>query len=78
MIAERSDPDSPSPLTATRVRLMLDPGQIASLDSEEGRSLDLTCGEDAATLVVDYGESSKLVARQGTAITNTVAERVQR
>jgi hypothetical protein len=78
MIAERSDPDSPSPLTATRVRLILDPGQIAGLDSEEGRSLNFTCGEDTATLIVDYGEGSKLVAQQGTAVSNTVAERVQR
>jgi hypothetical protein len=78
MIAERSDPDSLSPLTATRLRLMLDPGQIAGLDSEEGRSLNFTCGEDAATLVVDYGERSKLTAQQGVAIANTVAERVQR
>src|SRR6516164_1096356 len=59
MIAERSDPDSASTLTATRVRLMLDPGQIAGLDSEEGGSLNFTCGKDAATLVVDYSERSK-------------------
>jgi hypothetical protein len=75
MIAERSDPDSPSPLTATRVRLILDPGQIAGLDSEESRSLNFTCGEDAATLVVGYGERSKLVAQQGAAIAN--AEQVR-
>jgi hypothetical protein len=78
MISERSDLDSPSPSTATRLRLMLDPGQIAGLDSEEGRSLNFTCGEDAAMLIVDYGERSKLMAQQGTAISNTVAERVQR
>jgi hypothetical protein len=77
-ISERSGLDSPSPATATRVRLMLDPGQIAGLDSEEGRSLNFTCGEDAATLVVDYGERSKLMVQQGTAISNTFAERVQR
>jgi hypothetical protein len=57
MIAEKTDPDLPSP-TATRVRVMLDPGQVAGLDSEEGRSLSLTCGEDAATLAVSYGEMS--------------------
>ena len=76
MIIERSDSDRPSPSTAARVRIMLDPGQVAGLDSEEGRSLNFTCGEDAATLVVDYGERSKLVARQGLAVTNTIAERV--
>jgi hypothetical protein len=63
MIAEKTDPDLPSP-TATRVRVMLDPGQVAGLDSEEGRSLSLTCGEDAATLVVSYGERDKLMARK--------------
>lgn len=78
MIAERSDPDSSSPLTATRVRVMLEPGQIAGLDSEEGSSLNFTCAKDAATLVVDYGERSKLVAQQGTTITNALAERLQR
>jgi hypothetical protein len=77
MIAERIDPDLPSP-TAARVRMMLDPGQIAGLDSEEGRSLNFACGEDAATLVVSYGERPELMARQDLAITNTSAKRVQR
>lgn len=77
MISERSDPEAPSP-TAARVRIMLDPGQVAGLDSEEGRSLNFTCGEDAATLVVDYGERAKLLAQQRLAVTNTIAERVQR
>ena len=75
MIIERSDPDRLSPATAARVRIMLDPGQIAGLDSEESRSLNFTCGEDAATLVVGYGERSKLVAQQGAAIAN--AEQVR-
>jgi hypothetical protein len=76
MITEKNDPDQPSPLTATRVRLMMDPGQIAGLDSEEGRSLNFTCGEGAAALVVDYGERSKLIAKQGAAVSNTIADRV--
>ena len=71
MIAEKTDPDLPSP-TATRVRVMLDPGQVAGLDSEEGHSLSLTCGEDAATLVVSYGERDKLMAQQDLAIRNTL------
>ena len=77
MIIERSDPDLPSP-TAARVRLVLNPGQVAGLDSEEGRSLNFTCGERAATLVVSYGERSKLVAEQGLAITTMIANRVRR
>jgi hypothetical protein len=75
MIAEKTDPDLPSP-TAARVRVMLDPGQVAGLDSEEGRSLSLTCGEDAATLVVSYGERDKLMEQQDLAIANTVDEMV--
>jgi hypothetical protein len=77
MVIERRDPDLPSQ-TAVRVRLMLDPGQVAGLDSEEGRSLNFTCGESASALVVNYGERSKLMAEQGLAVTNTIAERVQR
>jgi hypothetical protein len=75
MIAEKTDPDLPSP-TAARVRVMLDPGQVAGLDSEEGRSLSFTCGEDAATLVVSYGERDKLMSQQDLAITNTIDARV--
>ena len=75
MIAEKTDPDLPSP-TAARVRVMLDPGQVAGLDSEEGRSLSFTCGEDAATLVVSYGERDKLMAQQDLAIENTIDQQV--
>ena len=44
MIGKKSDLDYLSPATAVRVRLMLDPGQIAGLDSKEGGSLNFTCG----------------------------------
>jgi hypothetical protein len=71
MITEKTDPDLSSP-TAARVRVMLDPGQVAGLDSEEGRSLSFTCGEDAATLVVSYGERDKLMAQQDLAIRDTI------
>jgi hypothetical protein len=77
MISDRVDPNRPSPATAARVRLVLEPGQVAGLDSEEGRSLNLTCGGDAKTLVVSTGERSKLVAQQGAAVQNTIADRVQ-
>ena len=75
MISDRSDPDRPSPATAARVRLVLEPGQIAGLDSEEGRSLNLTCGGGAKTLIVNSGERSKLVAQQGVAVADRVQER---
>ena len=69
MVIEKSDPEKVQPVTAARVRLMLSPGQIAGLDSDEGRSLNFTCGEGAATLVVDSGERAKLVAAQQRAVT---------
>jgi hypothetical protein len=64
MVIERSDPDQPLPATAARVRLLLDPGQTAGLDSEEGRSLNVTCGERAAKLQVEAGERDALFALQ--------------
>jgi hypothetical protein len=75
MIAEKIDPGLPSP-TAARVRVMLDPGQVVGFDSDEGRSISFTCGEDAATLVVSYGDRDKLIEREDAAITDTTDERV--
>jgi hypothetical protein len=77
MISDKSDSDRLSPTTAARVRLVLEPGQIAGLDSEEGRSLNFTCGDGAKTLVVNYGERSKLVAQQEVAVQSTIDDRVQ-
>ena len=71
MVTEKTDPDLPSP-TATRVRVMLDPGQVVGFDSDEGRSINLTCGDDAATLVVSYGERDKLMEQQNLAVANTI------
>ncbi|MCT7377892.1 hypothetical protein [Chelativorans salis] len=74
MVIEKSDPEAVLPVTATRVRLVLNPGQIAGLDSEEGRSLNFTCGKDAATMLVDVGEREKLVARQAMALPTDIAK----
>ncbi len=63
MIIEKSDPEAVLPATTARLRLVLDPGQIAGFDSEEGRSLNFTYGKDASTLLVDVGERDKLVAK---------------
>jgi hypothetical protein len=43
---------------------VLAPGQIAGLDSEEGRSLNFTCGDRGKTLLVSAGETSRLVKLQ--------------
>jgi hypothetical protein len=75
MIAEKGDPEMALPPSPTRVRLALNPGQIAGLDSEEGRSLNVTCGADAATLIVDTGDTRKLIARQATRPQRDLAER---
>ena len=64
MVSETTDPDKSPPPSATRVRLVLSPGQIAGLDSEEGRSLNFTCGEGGATLLVNAGERDRLVTLQ--------------
>lgn len=75
MIAERSD-DSDSPMPSpTRVRLVLYPGQIAGLDSDEGRSLNFTCGEEATTLLVRAGQRDELVAVQAHALTKDIAKK---
>ena len=62
MVVEKGAPEQP--YTAARVRLHLNPGQIAGLDSEEGPSLNFTCGADASALLVDTGERGRLVALQ--------------
>jgi hypothetical protein len=74
MVAENA---LPSP-TAVRLRVMLDPGQVAGIDSEEGKSINMVCGEGATTLAVNVGERSTLVAQQSLAVANTISERVQR
>ena len=74
MIAERRDPEQPQGPSPTRVRLVLLPGQIAGLDSEEGTSLNFTCEEDAATLLVDIGERDRLVALQDASLVEKIAQ----
>lgn len=74
MVYEKSDPDEIPASTATRVRLVLNPGETAGLDSEEGRSLNFTCGEGATALIVDSGEREKLVELQKLSLRKTASE----
>jgi hypothetical protein len=74
MVYEKRDPDAAPTSTATRVRLVLDPGQMAGLDSEEGRSLNFTCGEGATALLVEAGEREKLIELQRPALRKTASE----
>jgi hypothetical protein len=73
MITEKSDAEAPLPLSPTRARLILYPGETAGLDSEEGRSLNLTCGEAAATLLVTTGDRERLVELQNVGSLRTAA-----
>ena len=73
MIIEKIDPDSPLSLTAARVRLILNPGQVAGLDSEEGSSLNVTCDEHAAKMFVDVGDRQTMVAQQAAIAVRQVA-----
>ncbi len=64
MVIEKSPTEQPLPVTAARVRLVLNPGQVVGLDSEEGRSLNFTCSAGASALLVNAGERDGLVALQ--------------
>jgi hypothetical protein len=74
MVSEKRDPDTDSSSTATRIRLVLNPGQTAGLDSEEGRSLNFTCSEGATALRVDSGEREGLVELQRLTLRKTASE----
>ena len=72
MIGEKPDAEQGPWPSAARVRLVLYPGQIVGLDSEEGRSLNVTCGEGAAKLLVDAGDRDTLATLQNAA---TIAQK---
>jgi hypothetical protein len=73
MVSDTGDPDTARLRSATRVRLVLNPGETAGLDSEEGRSLNFTCSEGATALLVDVGEREKLVELQRLSLVKTAA-----
>jgi len=60
MIGEKTDAEAASTFSAARLRLALLPGQRAGVDSEEGRSIDLTCGAGADTLTVHNGPTAEI------------------
>ena|SRR5579871_3338363 len=61
MVIDAGSPE-PSSTTAARIRFTLNPGQVGGIDSEEGRSINVTCGPDANAVVVDAGETAQLVS----------------
>jgi len=65
MVTEKVDPEHAPPLVSSiRVRLALSPGEIAGLDSEEGRSLNITCSEGANAVYVESGDTDSLTHEQ--------------
>jgi hypothetical protein len=74
MVSEKGYLDTVPSTRATRVRLVLNPGQTAGLDSEEGRSLNFTCGEGATALLVDSGNREELVELQTLTLRKTASE----
>ena len=69
-IAEKGNAESQSGQAAAQVRLVLNPGQMAGLDSEEGQSLNLTCSTNATALVLDSGGKDALMAAQKSALSD--------
>jgi len=65
LVAEKSDPAFPFTQSAARFRLALAPGEVAWLDSEEGRTLTVTCGARAASLIVDNSAREQLAKLEG-------------
>jgi hypothetical protein len=59
MIAEAIDPDLAQPTSAARLNFSMMPGQSASLASEEGESLELTCGIGAETVLVKLASAER-------------------
>jgi len=66
-VSDRERADAPAAPTATRIRLALRPGETAGLDSEEGRSLNVTCGTNSASVLVETGERAALADLDGAA-----------
>jgi hypothetical protein len=52
MIAELVDPEVARPTSAARLSVAMMPGQSATVDSEEGAAMVLTCGSRAETMNV--------------------------
>ena len=69
-IAIKGATDSQSVETVAHIRFDLNPGQVLGLDSEEGQSLNLTCGANAAALTVASGGEDPLRAAQKRALSD--------
>ena len=59
MIAEAVDPDQAQPSSAARLSFPMQPGESAALASDEGRSIELTCGAGAQTVAVKCSTSCR-------------------
>ncbi len=61
MMADPASDDAPA-ASAARLTMTLQPSAAAALDAGDGRSLSVTCGEAAASLIVDRQEPAGKVA----------------
>ena len=63
MMADPASDDAPA-ASAARLTMTLQPSAAAALDSGDGHSLSVTCGESAASLIVDrHQPAGKLASR---------------
>lgn len=72
-ILDRNAAQEEMPVSPVRVRMALRPGQIAGLDSEDGRALNVTCIEGATAVLVDVGERDRLADLQAATLSKAVA-----
>ncbi len=69
-IADKGNIEGQPGRTTAHVRLVLNPGQTAGLDSEEGQSLNLTCSTNARALILDSGGKDALRVAQKRALSD--------
>lgn len=59
-VVDRNVAEDAMPVSPVRMRMTLQPGQIGGLDSEDGRAINVTCSENAASVLVDVGDRDRL------------------
>lgn len=72
-VVDRNVAEEAMPVSPVRVRMALQPGQVAGLDSEDGRSINVTCTEGAASLLVNVGERDRLADVQAETLSSAAA-----
>ncbi len=73
VVTEKKSWSQADPMSTVRFRFYLHPGQVSGLDSDEGQSLNFTCGEGATALLVDTGSRETLVALEKNSVRSLYA-----